>query len=304
MKTIAAIGARNIVELLISNIGNQYIVKNCNYKGTIASSRKRIPYFIMKILKADIVYFVSVSKTSEILAPIAKLLGKKVVFHWLGTDVWKQLHNKNIKLSSAKYADIHLSYSINLQEELKSLGISSILYALVPSDIGHSIAEMPSKHAVLLSLPDKTKEFYGYHAMIEVIKAFPNLKFHVVRSNTPEFYDYPNVVFEGVVSGKEMNRIYDEVSIVIRYPDHDGLSLLLMEATIKGKQMVYKFNHPFARKVTCVDDIIRELRDILSIPPEPNIAAHEYGVKEYNLEQSRIKGKRIIDSLYSTGKEK
>lgn len=294
---IGAFGSPNIIELLDQAVGSEYEVVNINYKGVIPYSRKHILSFFIKIINVDILYSVSVSKFSCWLAIFAKILHKKVIFHWIGTDVLNQLEGKENVNKYMKYVDLNLAYSENLQEELKSLSINSEILTLVPKGIKLDSGNMPKSHAVLLSIPDINAEFYGYSTMMDIIKKYKNLKFYIVRSEKPELYNEPNVVFMGMLSHEQMDELYNKVSIVIRYPKHDGLSLIMMESTIKGKEMIYKFYHPYSHKVSSLEDICFELDKILENQPKVNHEASLYGIEHYNIDFCHKEVIRILDNI-------
>lgn len=297
MKKIICIGAPRITELLNSAIGGDYLVEAVDYTGRSRSRLIKLHYYLSHILRCDIVYFLYVSRLSLRLAKIAKLLGKKVVFHWLGTDVYEAMQGITNAKATLPYADLSLCYAPNLQEELKSMGVDATIYTISPDHLTLKSGKMPDKHAVLLSIPDSRKEFYGYHEMIEVIRRMPHVTFVVVRSSSPEFYNFPNVVFKGMLSPQEMDRMYDEISIVIRYPEHDGLSLIMMESTIKGKEMIYRFKHPFSRRVNSVDEICAELKKIIVSPPQLNSEASAYGIAHYSVAASRETALSLLKQL-------
>lgn len=297
MKKIVAIGSENLVHILQTNLGDDYIIENGNFQGTIHDSRRRILFFIKKMSKADIIYFLGISSFTNTLAFFARLMRKKVVYHWLGTDVWKCLTGVSTGHRKPKLANVHYAYAHNLQEELTSLGITSIIFTLAPEGLSLKPALMPDRHAVLLSLPDKSKEFYGYNTIREVILRNPSLTFYVVRSERPDYYPWSNVRFLGVLSRDEMERLYDDVSIVLRFPEHDGLSLLMMESTIKGKVMIYRFNHPFSYKVENVDDICNVINKVTSTPPAVNTEASDFGIIEYSKETTRARGLALLCKL-------
>lgn len=297
MKRIVAIGSANIIGLLKDALGNNYNVINGNYNEVVHYSHKRIVYFAQQIYSADIVYFMGITNFTGILARIARIMNKKVIFHWLGTDVWKCLQGENHICKKSYLADKHLAYSENLKEELTTFGIDAEVYTLSPSGLSLKAAKMPSEHAVLLSIPDATKEFYGYNELVQVIQRFPELPFYVVRSERPDFYPWKNIKFCGILDRKEMDEIYDKISITIRYPLHDGLSLIMMESTIKGKEMIYKFNHPYSNKVSSCEEICETLERILKKKPEVNLHASEYGINNYSQEVSTRNGIRIINEM-------
>lgn len=304
MKTIGLYGAPNINQLLEQVVEGKYRVKHLknSIEGTssIFNRIARAFSFAMGVISVDVVYFTYIEQRTAFYAKIAKLLGKKVVYHWAGTDVLNYLNHPEWLNKWNPKVDIHLAYAPNLQNELKTLGIDSRVFTIVPK-LRLELAAMPEKHAVLLSIPDDKlglAEFYGYETMIKVIEEFPSLEFVVVRSSHPEKYPYNNVRHMGVLTWDEMEKVYDNVSVVIRYPEHDGLSLLLMESTIKGKHMLYRYELPHTIHVSSFEDICVKLRKLIEKPPEVNIAASKFGVNTYNQATCLKELTQILEPLW------
>ncbi len=304
MKTIGLYGASNIDKLLEQVVDGKYKVKYLKNrkKGTSSYFNRiaRLIRFLTKILTVDVVYFTYIEKHTGVYAKIANLFGKKVVYHWAGTDVLNYLnHPEWLKTWNPK-VDIHLAYAPNLQKELATLGIKSKVLTIVPK-LKLEPALMPEKHAVLLSIPDDKPgmaDFYGYGMMRKVIEAFPELTFVVVRSSHPEKYPYQNVRHMGILTWEEMEEIYNNISIVIRYPDHDGLSLLLMESTIKGKYMLYRYELPYTIHISSYEELCISLRTLIATPPTINRNASDYGIKTYSQERCLDEVTKVIESLW------
>lgn len=304
MKTIGLYGSPNIDQLLEQVVEGKYRVKHLKSEkeGTTSFVNRMARLFVfgIKVLSVDVAYFTYIEKQTGIYARIAKLLGKKVVYHWAGTDVLNYLHHPEWLKKWHPKVDIHLAYAPNLQKELATLGVESKVFTIVPK-LKLEPASMPENHAILLCIPDDKPglaEFYGYEEMKKVIEAFPNLEFVVVRSSHPEKYQYKNVRHMGVLTWEEMEDIYNKISIVIRYPEHDGLSLLLMEATIKGKYILYRHELPHTIHITSCEEICAALRTLINTPPTVNIEACEYGVKTYNQDKCLVEVTEILESLW------
>ena len=91
-----------------------------------------------------------------------------------------------------------------------------------------------------------------------------------------------------------MYQIYNKISILIRIPEHDGLSLMLLEALIKGKNVIYCYDFPYTKKATSFEELDEKFKQIISYNPEPNTKGHDYIMKEYNMEDIKNKLKKII----------
>ena|GEM_PF-2416892 len=260
---------------------------------------KRTALHITQCLKADVVIFIFPNRFTFFYTKLANIFKKKVVYYWYGSDVF-YLIQKPWRLDKwACRIDKHVAHGAFIIKELTTVGIDAeLLY--VPPDLSFELARMPMEHAVLLSIPDSRAEFYGYSTMIELIKAFPQTTFYVVRSDSPHRYDYPNVIFKGTLSPTEMEALFDEVSIVVRYPEHDSVSMILTEALAKGKSLISRFNFPYegARIATDFEELCKALEAALKDPLEPDLKGHEYVKQNFSKERFRQELNRYIKALF------
>ena len=235
----------------------------------------------LNLHKIDVLVIVFVGPRSNLAASIAHIFHVKVIFYWLGSDVFALLNGKMPALEKGCEADLHLAYGENLISELKQKNIEADLL-ITPPDLPVDVAKMPSSHAVLLSIPDSSREFYGYNAFLNLIQSFPDTPFYIVRSEREDLYKSPNVVFKGMLSREEMNTVFNNISISIRFPEHDGTSLVMMESLIKGKLLISKSDFPYAVKANNYDELRDALASLLDKPLVPNIEGHRYALKAFS----------------------
>ncbi len=237
-------------------------------------------YSIFKLVKeVDIVYRVYGSPLLEKRFLLSKLLKKRTLTHWIGSDVLEEQKNCNriaVKINR-KTTDINLSGSSLLKDELRELGIDSHEVPIIPSILFSNTSLMPDKHSVLVYVPEGRESFYGMNHVKELANRHPEVKFHIVaNSNDSLFMD--NVIFHGMLSLSEMNDIYDETSILFRFPEHDGLSMMLLEALAKGKHVIYPYNFPYVNTPASrnFNDIHECFKSVIKDPPAINFGGSEY----------------------------
>ena len=232
------------------------------------------------IRKVDIAILVFVDLFASLYIMAAKLFRKKIVLYWLGSDV-DGLVNGLTPLFGINRADLQLAYSNGNIAELSSMGVHGVELMILPTRIPGGISKMPEHHAVLLSIPDSRKEFYGYSDMMRLIDDFPDIPFHIVRSEHPEYYDRPNIQFEGMLNREEMSDLFDRVSIVVRWPEHDGTSLILMESALKGKYIISRNPFPCGTVTSSYDGLKQALSHYLSAPLKPCMENRDYAEKHF-----------------------
>ena len=93
---------------------------------------------------------------------------------------------------------------------------------------------------------------------------------------------YNNVKFYGYLNSKEMEQLYEEVTILVRYPEHDGMSMMVIEALGMGKHVLYKYKHPYVEtpRSESISDIYETFKNIIDKPVSINKEGHDF-VKEF-----------------------
>lgn len=243
-------------------------------------------YFILiMLLQCNIVYCVGgVSKYNKIVV-WAKILRKKMIIHWIGTDVLLAIEAAEKGLKFHK-GDIELAGSELLVEELKGIGIKACRIPIVPFNSKFSLKKYPEKHSVLVYLPEGREEFYGRKIIKELAMREPDILFHIVANNGMEDLKNDNVIFHGFLNSEEMERLYEEITILVRYPEHDGMSMMVIEALGMGKHVLYKYKHPYVEtpKSEEISDIYESFKNIIDKPISINKEGHDFVEKFYSSE--------------------
>ena len=152
----------------------------------ISSDRKSLSSDIRKamaLLKTDVVYSVGgIDLNKSKLLRLSSLLRKKIIVHWIGTDVFNAMedYKKTKKVMNHDY--ISLSGSQLLKNELEAIGVRSDIIPIVPLEIKFAPLPMPEKHAVIVYAPEYREEFYNMELVKEVAQCLPDLEFHIVAN--------------------------------------------------------------------------------------------------------------------------
>lgn len=282
---------------MLNNPDIEILELNNKNKGKI----KKLIETIRKIIKSDIVYIGYGCCKKNIYLYLAKIFNKKTISHWIGTDVLLAKENKDLN-KFLKYIDCNLTCSPILKEELKEIGIDAIEMPIVPNWNNTNFSELPNKHSVLVYMPEKKEEFYGLEYVKFVAETYPELKFYIV-ANDKDTLNLENVEFLGKLPSEEMEKLYDKITILLRMPKHDGLSLMLLEALIKGKEIIYSYKFPYTHYATNKEEVKDIIDEIISKQPEFNKLGHQYVLKNYNINNIKENLKKILFNLY-TEKEK
>ena len=284
-----------VVGIIGSKVHTQYIMNllkknriegvdlNNKLKGrNIIIKFKNYISYIKTLRRVDMVYVIGQAAHINLRLIIAKLFKKIVINHWIGTDVLIARKKKIHRKINQFFIDVNLASAPWLKNELMELGINATLLPIIPAGMRYEVAKMPKEHSVLVYMPEGRESFYGKKYIEYLAKEFPNIRFFIVANSNKELIKLKNVTFLGKLSLNEMEALYDKISILIRLPEHDGLSLMLLEALVKGKQVIYKYKFPYVYTPLDINNLREIFEEIIKKPPRVNYEASEFIKNNYN----------------------
>jgi len=257
--------------------------------------------------KLDLVYIIyGWLGNSQILMVFLSLFLKiPILIHWIGTDVYTMTNSENLSLKiKFKRLVMKILFKLNkrcyhiacapwLKDELFKVGINAAFIPVLSPMISMNseIYQLPKTLTVLSYIPLGKEDFYGEYKLIELAKKNPDVKFIVV-ANSPERKpkDLSNVEYYGWVSREEMEELYKNSTCVLRLTKHDGLLGLGIEALLRGRYLIFIYEHPYVYKATTVEEAQKALDDI-KIKTEPNYEGAKFVKESYSTEiiKERIK---------------
>lgn len=271
---------QHIVQLFKKN-DVEYVVLNETFKkGNVLT--KYVNY-VKIIREVGVIYSIGIAFRINPKIIIPKIFGKKVINHWIGSDVLVAKRGKTSKINQL-FIDKNLSCSSLIKEELNEMGIRSTLIPIIPSGLKYDIAKMPANHGVLVYLPEGKEEFYGLKYVELLANKFSNVLFYIVANTNSKLILLDNVIFMGKLGLVEMEKLYDKISILLRLPEHDGLSLMLIEALAKGKKVIYKYDFPHVYTIKNEEELVYIFKQIVEEEPTINYEANRFINENYNEE--------------------
>ena len=220
----------------------------------------------------------------------ARMLGKRVFLHWIGSDVLKlgQLLRQNPQRWLSFYrhvAQAHFADSPELADELADLGLQAELFRLLPSSIVPQdplACPFPEKPGVLFYWSSQRREFYGGAVADGLIRAFPDVAFYVVGSDGVGEFQANNLTYLGKVSN--MEDAYRKISVFIRMPEHDSLSAMVLECLARGRFVIYSKPFPHTQMARTLEEARGALRRCLD-EPAPNIEGATFVLEHFTADQ-------------------
>lgn len=238
-------------------------------------------YFYL-ILLVDIVYIIGYFKPDSIYIKIAKLFKKKIIVHWIGSEV--------LKLSRKHYQRVDGAFSVtmDLKRELERHNIPTIhlpLFLQLDLDDVDLDFEEEKLHRILFYLPNNKEMFYGLKYLILLARVFSQTKFYVIGSTKITFSE--NNIFKlGYLDNNELNSVLRKTTIYVRITEHDGLSQLLLRTLSLGKTVVsntrYSYVVHFDSQSKNDDDLIKVISNLITNKPMINVAAIKFMREQYN----------------------
>lgn len=298
-ETIGVMGTSQINHI-IPLISTQYNVINLQEVWDKEENKiKRFFSFIRQLMKCNILYNVYSSHYFWKKGRLAKFLGKKVITHWIGSDVRFAIEGKtNVK--KLKFVNQHLACFEPLQKQLHSLGIETKYLPIIPYNLCFDVCKMPKEHAVLIYMPKGYEEYYGFNEISKVFPRFPEVKFFIVANDDKEkFVSFNNVETLGYLTLEQMELLYNKISIVVRIHTNDGLSMSVLEGMAKGKKIIWNCEFPHCFPGATTEDICSSLYRIIKLTPTPSIDidSHNYIISNFSKDKFMDMFNDIVHNL-------
>jgi glycosyltransferase involved in cell wall biosynthesis len=206
------------------------------------SSRSGLVRALARSASADILIRVGGPLPHDTLMGLARLRGIPVVVIWAGTDVLSLLRNPSALSESKKCEPIHLAVAPWLVDELNATGIRARYMPIIGVENITAAAKGVRVPYLLTYLPEPRREFYGRDFVYEVARGLPEMRVLVVGGGGQDPKAPPNVRYLGW--RPDLNDLYEQSFAIVRFPEHDGMSLLVLEALARGRFVIWKYPLP------------------------------------------------------------
>ena len=232
---------------------NRYVCLNTHYR--FIDKLK----FLYHVRNCDIVYSLNGSIYNARAFDMALKFKKKLIIHWVGTDVIKAKKSYGDRLINKKYIEqaTHFCEVDWIKQELEEIGISADPVPFLSFDNrGYTVGSFPEKFSLLTYIGLNRAEFYGFNEILALAIKFPDIDVNVVGISEYSGKLPENVNLLGWV--KDMNAIINNSVVCVRFPKHDGLSGFVLESLACGRHVIYKYPFPHC---SAVSDLA-ELQDV------------------------------------------
>jgi hypothetical protein len=261
---------------------NKYIFLNTYY-----SNYDRI-CFLFHILTARVVYSINGATGKSFVLSLAIRLKKRVIFHWVGSDVLLAKEAVEKKTSDGKFLSypVHLTDSPWFVDELKEIGIQAKYLPLLWVDNIPEKFVMSDEFSILTYVPQDDQGYYGLPAIIEVAKQFPEIIFKIAGSKETNLPLTPNIQLLGWIDN--MKPLFEKSLVCIRFLKHDGLSFFVLESLLYGKYVIYNRHFDYCNYASNVQEMISVISELYSKfkigELSPNEDGREFVIREFSKE--------------------
>lgn len=259
--------------------------------------------YVVHLLRGELLYLIGGDNRCGVSLFLALMLGKRIVMHWVGTDVLVAREN----LRSGKTNNFLLKNSSHLcetewiQQELKEIGIDAKVAQIAciepapESELG-----FPVEFSILTYIGQGREDFYGMKKILEVARIFPDIPVRVVGIDSYEKEGGlpANVQLLGWVDNTRQE--YQRCVLYLRLAEHDGLSFSVLEALSFGRYVGYSYPVEGAMHIVDHDSLVSFIEGLYDDFLRGALPANEFGRNVVLQRHSEDQVYRGLISVFST----
>lgn len=229
------------------------------------SSRLEVLTSILALIECDVWYSIGSPVTDRWVHLAARLMRKPRVIHWVGSDIDNLRENPQLRALLCSPRTMHLAEVAWTAEQLRDFGFAPRIAPLPPRHTGARCLPLPERFTVMLYVPRTRSDFYGRPAFERLMQrlAGAGIRYFIVGGGTvtaPPGEDVINLGWRD-----NLVDVYKDVSMLIRYTPHDGLSLMVLEALSFGRHVVWTQQFPFVRMIRSYNEMENAVRELHAI---------------------------------------
>ena len=232
-------------------------------------------HYSITVPSLDVIFSVNGDNRKSRAFSWAKNNHVRLIMNWSGTDVLTCIENfkrGEVDQELVDYAE-HTCQCSWIQEELKTIRIKAKIIQFQAYQ-GAPSSSLPSRVKVLCRISQDRPDFYGMKQLVALAQSHAEIEFTAIGINTYSESLPPNIILKGWVD--DMDALFQEHLIALRFPEHDGLSPFVLESLARGLHVLYRF--PF-------DEVIHT-PDLESIQRELTVLKEKFKKKELGWNQS------------------
>lgn len=251
--------------------------------------------YLIHIFSTDIVYSIGGTLTGSKTISLALILKKKIIMHWVGTDVLlakKSFKDNTVQSNYIKKVS-HFAEVYWIREALSLININAEIVQFVTLEGKISCSkELPKKFSILSYVVTGMEAFYGMDYLIKVAQHFPNIIINIVGISKYHEILPKNIKLLGWVN--DMEEYYKNCVLYLRIPQHDGLAFSVLEALANARYVGYSHDFPSTFFIDSIEKLFNIVNDLKN--------KFDSGLLKSNLEgtnfiKNNYSKKQVLNSL-------
>lgn len=254
---IAIIGNRHFAPILREKLSEFDLENRYKFYDTNGSKIDKVK-FALDIFRIDVVYSLSASISGGGALNLALKFNKKIVQHFIGSDVLSAIDdykNKNINKKLIEVSE-YLCEVNWIQEELKEIDIDAKVASIAVYNTHNKSTSIPDIFTVLTYMSQGKEEYYGMNTLIKISQKLSDIEFRVAGIDS---YKKPlpnNIKLLGWV---DMDKEFVNSICYLRNAEHDGLAFSVLEALGYGKKVFYNYHFPYTIYFKNSNDLVEKI---------------------------------------------
>jgi hypothetical protein len=225
---------------------------------TFSATRASLVRAFFAVRRADLLISFGGPGPSIALSEAALARSVPVLVVWAGSDVLIAAQNPFDLAVTKRRGYENVAVAPWLVDELATLGISASTLAVGAVQAVETIAPFPKSFRVLTYLPEPRRSFYGEERVYVLARQMPEVHFTVLGPGRRNATAPPNVSFVGYV--RDVPSHIDASTALLRLTEHDGASVLVLEALARGRHVLWTHGYPGVCRVTETDAALMALK--------------------------------------------
>jgi hypothetical protein len=269
-----------------------------------------------KIKQSDVIYWLS-GKGPSMMKYFIVWIKKDplIINHWIGSDVTNEIeiyyHGDRIHNFIRDFISrwklkrgglINLAVSPWLVDELVKIHINATYLPITTIDKNkmETVGNQKGKNIDFLSyVLVRRFDFYGGDKIVKLAERWKNYQFLIILADLneipPDFIENMprNLTFSPRVTRKKMAELYQRSKFFIRYTQHDGLSLSVLEALYYNLQVVWTYDFPYTLKIEDQEKFSDSIPSLVN-NWQPNHNGHTFVTENFSIDMWKTNFLKII----------
>ncbi len=229
------------------------------------SARLEVLASMLELRRADVWYSIGAPIGSRWLYRFARLLRKPHVMHWVGSDLERLCGDRALQRYCRGRGIVNLAEVDWTARRLHALGIDAQIAPLPVAHVPTELPSMPSEFTVLFYVPTARGAFYGRAEYERLIRAFAHRAVRFLVVGGGELYVPPGARVERLGWCDDLDPVYARTSVLVRLTRGDGLSIMVLEALMRGRYVLWTQSFPFAQQTRSYREAAEDLERLLEL---------------------------------------